>query len=55
MLQVALTLALFVIIIFPLGTYIYHIATKKRPLLIRSLTELTMPFIKYAASIWIDR
>lgn len=30
MLQVALTLALFVIIIFPLGTYIYHIATNKK-------------------------
>ncbi|WP_133964749.1 potassium-transporting ATPase subunit KdpA [Eubacterium limosum] len=30
MLQVALTLALFVIIIFPLGTYVYHIATNKK-------------------------
>ncbi|WP_195270100.1 potassium-transporting ATPase subunit KdpA [Eubacterium sp. 1001713B170207_170306_E7] len=30
MLQVALTLALFVIIIFPLGTYIYHIATNQK-------------------------
>lgn len=30
MLQVALTLALFVIIIFPLGTYIYHIAANKK-------------------------
>lgn len=30
MLQVALTLALFVVIIFPLGTYIYHIATNKK-------------------------
>lgn len=30
MLQVALTLALFVITIFPLGTYIYHIATNKK-------------------------
>lgn len=30
MLQVALTLALFVIIIFPLGTYIYHITTNKK-------------------------
>lgn len=30
MLQVTLTLALFVIIIFPLGTYMYHIATNKK-------------------------
>ena len=51
MLQIALTILIYLILVIPAGVYVYHIAAGKPPLPIRCSTGWTVLFIKSAASI----
>ncbi len=59
MLQIILTLAIFVILVIPMGKYMYHIATKQKRLLrIKFLTRLiaaSIKFVELRAKIWDGR
>ena len=58
MLQIILTLAIFVILVIPMGKYMYHIATNKRLLRIKFLTRLiaaSIKFVELRAKIWDGR
>lgn len=48
MLQIILTLAIFVILVIPMGKYMYHIATKKKYALTLLLVNAVMVFVGYA-------
>ena len=58
MLQIILTLAIFVILVIPMGKYMYHIATKQKTLRIKFLTRLiaaSIKFVELRAKIWDGR
>ena len=48
MLQIIATLAIFLILVIPMGKYMYHIATYQKHLQIRYLIRLIILFIKSA-------
>mgnify|MGYP000779822881 CR=1 FL=1 len=50
MLQIILTLAIFLILVIPMGKYMYHIATKQKHLRIRCSIRSTIFYIKFAES-----
>lgn len=51
MLQLILTIIIYLIIVIPVGVYLYHVAAGNAPWQIRFLTALTGQFTKSAGSI----
>ena len=50
MLQIILTLAIFVILVIPMGKYMYHIATKQKTFADKVFNPIDRFFIRFAES-----
>lgn len=50
MLQIILTLAIFLILVIPMGKYMYHIATKQKTFADKMFNPIDNFYIKFAES-----
>ena len=57
MLQIILTLAIFVILVIPMGKYMYHIATKQKTFADKVFNPIdaSIKFVELRAKIWDGR
>ena len=58
MLQIILTLAIFVILVIPMGKYMYHIATKQKTFadkVFNPIDRCIYKFVELRAKIWDGR